>query len=40
VGVSDDYVKREGGRDEIFEMAADESLIGAELDYVFYNYAG
>ncbi len=31
VGVSDDDVKKYGGRVEIFEIAADEQLIGAEL---------
>ncbi len=31
VGDDDDYVKYFGGRVEIFEIAADEQLIGAEL---------
>ncbi len=31
VGMNDDYVKYFGGRVEIFEIAADEQLIGAEL---------
>ena len=32
VGEDDDDVKSFGGRVEIFEIAADERLIGAELD--------
>jgi hypothetical protein len=31
VGEDDDEVKRIGGRVEIFEIAADEQLIGAEI---------
>ncbi len=33
VGQSDYWVKRIGGRREYFEIAADEQLIGAQLDY-------
>ena len=32
VGLADDYVKKNGGRGETVEIAADEQLIGAELD--------
>ncbi len=31
IGMDDDEVKTEGGRLEIFEIADDEQLIGAEL---------
>ncbi len=33
LGWNDDNVKKYGGRVEIFEIAADEQLIGAELYY-------
>ena len=32
-GQSDAYVKKWGGRREVFEIADDEQLIGCELDY-------
>ncbi len=32
----DEYVKKYGGRVESFEIAADERLIGAELDHKVY----
>ncbi len=37
VGLGDVLVKRNGGRVEIFEIAADEQLIGAELHHGDYN---
>ena len=37
VGENDDYVRTWGGRVEIFEIAADEQLIGAELHHGDYN---
>ena len=41
VGCPDDwYVKYWGGRVEIFEIAADEQLIGAELYYEEYRKCG
>ena len=33
VGFSEDYVERNGGRREVFEIAEDEQLFGLELDY-------
>ncbi len=36
----DDFVKSLGGRVEIFEIAADEQLIGAELYHGDYNNDG
>ncbi len=36
MGWRDDDVKNACGRVEIFEIAADERLIGAELDYMVY----
>ena len=39
LGRDDDYVKKWGGRVEIFEIAADEQLIGAELyESTRYNF--
>ena len=32
VGYSDDFVKNYGGRSEVFEIAANERLIGCELE--------
>jgi hypothetical protein len=32
VGSNDSFVKENGGRVEIFEIAADEQLIGCELE--------
>ncbi len=37
VGEDDDWVKSFGGRVEIFEIAADEQLIGAELHHGDYD---
>jgi hypothetical protein len=36
----DDYVKKYGRRVEIFEIAADEQLIGAELYYGYRDFRG
>ena len=36
VGMGDDYAKRNGGRVVTFEIAADEQLIGCELDHGTY----
>ena len=33
-GYSDEFVDKNGGRRETFEIAEDEQLIGCELDYV------
>ncbi len=40
LGRDDDYVKKWGGRVEIFEIAADEQLIGAKLYHGDYNNYG
>ncbi len=40
VGKDDDDIKEIGGRVEIFEIAADEQLIGAELYHSEYGYLG
>jgi hypothetical protein len=40
LGCSDDYVKEYGSRVEIFEIAADEQLIGAELYHGDYDNNG
>ena len=39
MGHGDEWVKEHGGRVKSFEIADDESLIGAELDYRV-NYDG
>ncbi len=41
VGQGDDwYVKKYGGRVEVFEIAADEQLIGAKLYHADYDNLG
>ncbi len=40
VGMNDEYVKKYCGRVEIFEIAADEQLIGAELYHGDWNNNG
>jgi hypothetical protein len=37
LGDRDDWIKEYGGRVEIFEIAADEQLIGAELYHGYYD---
>ncbi len=37
MGENDDWVKKHGGRVEVFEIAEDEQLIGCELHEVTYD---
>ncbi len=40
MGFSDAWVKKFGGRVEVFEIAEDEQLIGCELDEINPEYDG